>query len=308
MKKIFLFGVLGCLALGTQAKVLRVSNVTGSNAPYTTYADAEAAATEGDTIVFDGSDVVYPAITISKKLVVMGSGYYLVENGISQVNGQVATVEGVTISAAEAKLQSLKVKGVNVTADRVIVNRCHVYDVPITISASYVVIHQNLILAGYYNSVVEGGDYAQITNNIWDSNNSSRRTFIDVKNSYIAYNTNTCSTIAGASYQNVENCTFERNLFGQKVEGDNCIHGDFYYCYGPGAKDIFGYWKTDADIKAFCDAEENVDYVGYGAFAGTDPYVISGVPAGPVIEDVTMPVSVEQGKPLEVTVKVKIQQ
>ena len=56
MKKIFLFGMLGCMALSIQAKVLRVSNVTGSNAPYTTYADAEAAAEEGDTIVFEGSN------------------------------------------------------------------------------------------------------------------------------------------------------------------------------------------------------------------------------------------------------------
>lgn len=307
MKKIFLFGVLSCLALGTQAKVLRVSNVTGSNAPYTTYEDAEAAAAEGDTIVLEGSNVLYPAMNISKKLVVMGSGYYLVENGISQVNGQVATVDGVSISAAEAKLQSLKVKGVTITADRAIVNRCYVYDEPIKISASHVVIHQNLILAGYYRSVVEGGEYVQITNNIWDSNNSNGKTFIDVKNSYIAYNTNTSATIVTASYQGVENCTFERNLFGQKVEGDNCIHRDYYYYYG-NSLGIFGYWKTDADIEAVCGAEENADYVGYGAFAGTDPYVISGVPAGPVIEDVTMPVSVEQGKPLEVTVKVKIQQ
>lgn len=314
MKKIFLFGVLSCLVLGVQAKVLRVSNVTGSNAPYTTYEDAEAAAAEGDTIVLEGSNVLYPAMNISKKLVVMGSGYYLVENGISQVNGQVATVDGVIISAAEAKLQSLKVKGVTVNADRAIVNRCYVYDEPITLSANYVVIHQNFITGS--STSVRGKNQEtvvsniQITNNIWTSGGLNySEVLMYLTESYIAYNTCT-SNVLTPWYRGVSNCVFEGNLLPTRFEAENSIFKN--ECYFSDVDDVvstpFKDWKTDADIKAVCGAEENADYVGYGAFAGTDPYVISGVPAGPVIEDVTMPVSVEQGKPLEVTVKVKIQQ
>lgn len=314
MKKIFLFGMLGCMALSIQAKVLRVSNVTGSNAPYTTYADAEAAAEEGDTIVFEGSNIVYPAITISKKLVVMGSGYYLVENGISQVNGQVATVEGVTISAAEAKLQSLKVKGVNVTADKVIINKCHVYDAPITLEGNYVVVHQNLITGT--SSSVRGKNSEtvvsniQITNNIWTSGGLNySEVLMYLTESYIAYNTCTSNALT-PWYRGVSNCVFEGNLLPKAFEAENSIFKNEYYFSDKNdvSSTPFKDWKTDADIKAVYDLEENSIYLGYGAFAGTDPYVISGVPAGPVIEDVTMPVSVEQGKPLEVTVKVKIQQ
>ena len=314
MKKIFLFGVLSCLALGVQAKVLRVSNVTGSNAPYTTYADAEAAAAEGDTIVLEGSNVLYPAMNISKKLVVMGSGYYLVENGISQVNGQVATVDGVSISAAEAKLQSLKVKGVKVTADRVIINRCHVYNESITLEGNYAVVHQNLF-TGAANSV-RGKNSAtvatniQITNNIWTSGGLNyNEVLMYLTESYIAYNT-CISSISSLTpwYRGVSNCVFEGNLLPKQFEAENSIFKNEYYFSDDVDSSPFEGWKTDADIEAVCGAEENADYVGYGAFAGTDPYVISGVPAGPVIEDVTMPVSVEQGKPLEVNVKVKIQQ
>ncbi len=42
---------------------------------------------------------------------------------------------------------------------------------------------------------------------------------------------------------------------------------------------------------------------GYGAFAGNDPYVISGIPAGPMIEELTIPTSVEEGSVMEVTIK-----
>jgi len=46
---------------------------------------------------------------------------------------------------------------------------------------------------------------------------------------------------------------------------------------------------------------------GKGAFAGDDPYVISGIPAGPVIQDITVPSTVEQGGTLNVTIKLGIQ-
>lgn len=44
-----------------------------------------------------------------------------------------------------------------------------------------------------------------------------------------------------------------------------------------------------------------------GAFNGDDPYVISGVPAGPMIQDITVPASVQQGSSLNVTIKLGIQ-
>jgi hypothetical protein len=46
---------------------------------------------------------------------------------------------------------------------------------------------------------------------------------------------------------------------------------------------------------------------GKGAFNGDDPYVISGIPAGPVIQDITVPATVEQGGTLNVTIKLGIQ-
>ena len=41
----------------------------------------------------------------------------------------------------------------------------------------------------------------------------------------------------------------------------------------------------------------------YGAFAGDNPYVISGIPAGPIIEELTIPTSAEEGSSMEVAIK-----
>ena len=60
-KKILLLTVL-CSAMAANAGFLRVSNVDAS-APYSTIATAVSAATEGDTIMIDGTSVDYEATT-----------------------------------------------------------------------------------------------------------------------------------------------------------------------------------------------------------------------------------------------------
>lgn len=45
----------------------------------------------------------------------------------------------------------------------------------------------------------------------------------------------------------------------------------------------------------------------HGAFAGDSPYVISGVPSAPVIENLVVPTSVEYGSKMNVTIKIGVQ-
>ena len=46
--------------------------------------------------------------------------------------------------------------------------------------------------------------------------------------------------------------------------------------------------------------------LAYGAFAGNDPYILSGVPAGPVVQDLIVPTTVEKGSKMNVTIKVGV--
>ena len=65
---------------------------------------------------------------------------------------------------------------------------------------------------------------------------------------------------------------------------------------------------TDLTIKNQQLSEEIAAAIAdKGAFNGDDPYVISGIPAGPVIQDITVPASVAQGSTLNVTIKLGVQ-
>ena len=53
MKKTLLILAAACMAVAANAKILRVSNVSGSSAPYSTIEAAHEAANAGDTIMVD---------------------------------------------------------------------------------------------------------------------------------------------------------------------------------------------------------------------------------------------------------------
>lgn len=61
------------------AKVWRVNNTTGVQADFTTITAAVSVAAAGDTIYVEGSTTQYSGTTISKKLTLIGPGYYLAD-------------------------------------------------------------------------------------------------------------------------------------------------------------------------------------------------------------------------------------
>jgi hypothetical protein len=76
MKKVLLsFSLfLGALS-ASRAAVLTLNNYTPSPGQYTTFAAAQTAAAAGDTILVQASPTSYGAITISKRLVIIGPGH-----------------------------------------------------------------------------------------------------------------------------------------------------------------------------------------------------------------------------------------
>lgn len=101
----------------------------------------------------------------------------------------------------------------------------------------------------------------------------------------------------GESFWNSANCKIEKNIFysnDTNVGDGNTIKDN--YIVGEAYQNI----QTDKDVRD-CPLPQEAN--GYGAFAGDDPYVISGVPAGPMIEELTIPTSVEEGTTMEVTLK-----
>ncbi len=74
-RNVFLMLCILLGSFGTQATVRTVSNNPTRPAQFTTFAAAQTASVNGDTIYMYGSPFEYPAITVSKRLVIIGAGY-----------------------------------------------------------------------------------------------------------------------------------------------------------------------------------------------------------------------------------------
>ena len=299
MKKMILTTCM-FLALSIQARVLRVNNFDGS-APYSKVQDAVDAAAEGDTIMLDGSPYNYGSITLNKRLVLVGNGYSLKYNGIA-TEAYDASTYYIEVNAEGCVLKSLNVTadtyggGIGVNAPKVIINRCCIgtnsgnsYSISLGEGANNCIIHQNRISGRIGNSYVRTSGH-QITNNLL--NNIS---FWAVDNSYVAYNTSWDRW--GDAYPYCEDTKFEYNVVNNEDFGKSDADNTF-------ANNVAHDFSSANNVNELKEQSATLTAGGYGIFAGTDPFVISGVPSGPMIEKLDVPATAEAGGTMKVSVKI----
>ena len=311
MKKAILLLGVAAICGAAQATILRVNNTIGAGAPYSDLTAAIGAAQVGDTIVVDGSSTSYGDVTIDKSLVVMGPGYWRTQNGLSAEGTNSALVQNLTISstAETTVVRGMEVNAnLRINASQVVANRCLVRgSIHLASGTTRVVVHQCFIGGLVYGN---GSSYAQITNNILTRRYTDSGLYNKLIDSYIAYNTTTndWTNIHYSDDVDCSGCTFENNIATfLRGSSANSYVGNYNQQEGEGNR-IYSGLDTDLAVKNQSMSDEKRAAIdGKGAFAGNDPYAISGIPAGPVVEDVTVPVSVEQGNTLNVTVKLGIQ-
>ncbi len=313
MKKILFVLAAACVTVAAQAKILRVSNVAGSSAPYTTFQAAHDAASSGDTIMLDASTKAYGdeygRFTITKSLVILGPGYWLVENGIVE-EGAGAAQSSLTIKADGTVVKGMWLGSCNILASKVVINRCRISGSTSSITfmsgVSNCIISQN-ILSGGIGTTGGTGAFStnhQITNNIFTVSTMGNG-FSQMKDCYIAYNTFRTNEF---HLNNVLNSTVEYNLWKEYKESaiassEGCSVTNNYEIA------VVNTQATNAFIdKDYYDAIEYPADVRatYGAFAGDSPYILSGIPSGPIIQDLIVPTTVEKGSTMSVTVKVGV--
>lgn len=298
------------IATGVSAETLRVNNAVSAGAQFTTFEDAMNAAKEGDVILIEASAVSYGDLVVNKKVTVKGPGYFLGENNISSEGEATAMCDNVSLKADGAKITGMVVdRQIRMEADYLVVTRNYVAGgISLCENYSYTqdhisngVIHQNFI-----RTALSGDNYSasaenmQVTNNIISGDASA--TVANMTNSVISRNT-LIGNGPGCSW--LTNCVIEWNIGCQidKADGNNSIANN--YDIGTyEANGLYGsfYQRTDSSVKD-TDATLAADK---GAFSGDDPYVLSGLPAGPYIQDIEMPESVVKGEDLKVTVKIGI--
>jgi hypothetical protein len=176
---------LGLLCANCFAKIWRVNNNIGIAADFTTLQDAHNGAASGDTIYVESSPTNYGSLTSSKKLTIVGTGYFLAQNQGLQAFTLPAMVGSVTFNAGSA---GSIIEGLHLNAS---VN----YAADIIIYVSDVIVRRNYFgnLNGNdteYNTVGTVYIYASVSNILITQNyslkvkNNSPSTGILISNNY----------------------------------------------------------------------------------------------------------------------------
>lgn len=331
--------ILMCLSFfGAGAKSWRLSNNPAVKAHFSTFQAAHDAAAAGDTIYVDGTGVnlSYGAATVSKKLIIIGPGYFLDENDSTQVSKTVARFYSMDI---QTSAEGTEVYGIYFH---------HFSGYNLNIRASNVVISRNyfnqstndrILLNGNIQNVTITQNYAfklqtasGMTSNILVANNffgdrlemgnTSSGIFINnvVKLHIQVYNSAIKNNIIyseGSSNVLSENFSGSGNTIGHNISRVNLgvsanstnkanvnmseVFVDFAGNQGYSAD---GRWQLKPGGPASGAGENGTDC---GMFGGSAPYVLSGLPPVPRIYEAIVPTSGSSVSGLPVIIKVKAQ-
>jgi hypothetical protein len=332
--------IISAIALGitytAEAKIWRINNNVGINADFTSFYNAATSATvqPGDTLYMEPSATAYStnSFTLTKRLVVIGPGYFLDPADASfpynaglQVATQSARVSfmrlgpgsdgskfmGVTLDQSIYFNGSNNVKFEKVffgfggiyfeseTNDNVSVRKCFFHSSSAlsnspTTTVSNLVIENNLFYGSYCTlDRLSGAGNIFRNNSIVNSGGT-----ISLTNTYIANN------IFGIfTPTNFVNCAIKNNLFSlnQALPGtatNNLVNvniNDVYVGGTTGSLDSRFLLKPGSPAIGAGLTVGAVVSPDCGAFGATDPYKLSGIPNIPSIYSLTVPTSIPSG-------------
>ncbi|HPE58585.1 MAG TPA: hypothetical protein PK904_19425 [Bacteroidales bacterium] len=330
--------------LGANATSWRVNNNPAINADFSTFQEAHDAASPGDTIYVEGTgfDNHYGDVTISKKLIVIGPGYFLLDNDSTQANHLVARFQAITLnSGAEGTvIYGLELnwglsgyKGIIINTSNITIARNYfsddrarivfggndIYNIALLqnfaweirgtygYSANNVLIANNFVLA-----TISGVSSGVITNNVIKSGITS--TYSEIKNNIIYQSS--VYPLGGSSY-GTENYVAYNLVSGTFHGGSNPppppgpgnqenvdMSTVFINFIGGSLPGVDNNWILNPEGPAVGAGENGIDC---GMFGGVTPYVLSGLAPIPRIYEADVPISGSAATGLPVTIKVKSQ-
>lgn len=323
----------------SQAKVWRINNNAGVVADFISGAAAVASSSvlNDDTLHFEGSATVYSGFSLNKRLVIIGTGYFLSgtnSNPGLQANANSAYFGGGYIvfdsTASGSTLIGLDYffLGAGVTGsatDNITITRCMLYGIgqyngPVanTKMTGWVVNKCYLTASGISLTgfVLENW---QVTNNssevpIYMDNtanfnnlirNNVFRSTIQIYNAYFSNNIITGTTFTATNTTVKNNISNGTNL--PAGNGNINSQADAVVFQGLSGNSTDGQWRLKAGSPAIGAGETIASITpDCGAFGTADPYVLSGIPAIPTIYALTVPASVpSNATSMSVTISTK---
>ena len=343
MKNTFTFLLAALLLLGTfaaQAQTIRRVNntglgVTGVNV-YTTLQAAHDAASSGDIIYLEPSNISYGSLTCVRQLTIIGNGYFLTQNPGLQLDVREAITDVITFGngSAGSRITGCNIVTLYIGANNITVERNNIGSqafVGYSNSVGYatvsgIVFRQNYLTGNLYlypsgntnvsnvnitnnifttGSILTSGQYARISN-VLISNNvigglaGTSNYQIDVDNAVIKNNIITYTGTATSFFP--RNNAYSYNISGNTAFGtangnQQNISAANLFVGGTASTD--GAFQLRTGSPAISKGESGTDV---GAYGGVLPYRIAGIPNVPTIYQYNQSVS---GNTLNATISTR---
>lgn len=329
MKKGILLTCIVLLLALTQgeAKMWRVNNRTGIVADFTTLQAAHDGALAGDTVMLEPSPTSYGSLTCTKKLVILGGGYFLTENYPNYFTGNNSTVGLITFESGSQNSVVMGLSGVSISPKTSNLLIARNYDVSVSNGNSANSFSNILIVSNYMLNLNIG--ITTNSNNIIVRNNhmtfsgsliySSSLQILFLNNiiyyagSAITFNGQTLSNnivVAGANFtfntgtlfsNNIDAYNGTRAIFGTTNgnKGATTVAAVFV---GATGNSTDGQWKLKAGSPAIAAAADGGDC---GMYGGQDPYVLSGAPPIPLFTKLLNSSVGSNTSPVKITISVE---
>jgi len=313
----------------TNAKVWRLNNNAGISTDFTSFTTAQNAASNGDTIYVEGSPTSYGNITISKQLIIIGTGYFLTENPQTQANLNSSKFGTVTFNTGSEGtiMTGLEITGdIEIKVGNISLLKNNTKNIHINSSISYgnILLSQNYIIGEITRNTGSSNIYnVIITNNCINNGNCTNCSRIGFGNNFSGLISN---NILNCNIYDTHNFTYSNNIMCGALTLNN---NNFFNNIGDGTQflaangnmqnislfDIFvgfptqGSYSSDGrfQLKSGSPAiGAGNDGTDCGIFGGVTPYVLSGMPEIPAVYEINMPSTGTTGNGINVTVKAKV--
>ena len=308
MKTLYLL-VIAMMSLHfyTYGEALRVNNQFETDPTqrlFSSIQEAHDAATPGDTLMIEGSPLEYESVGIEKRLVIIGTGYFLTENSQTSANPLTSTVRQIRLlpgSEGTVLIGLSFSRGFNtyapyVETSDIVIMRCF-----ITSSIQFVGNLQNIkILQNFFEAGTIGIGFnsytfsdVELINNVIRNNMaispSNQRIFSKVDHNMflgdVILRTSTFrnNILASSTAQvDIDSQNIQNNLsLGAQLSGaGNQTYNDAQLFTGVEGNSTDGQYQLKPDSPYLRAGFEGTEP---GIFGGSTPYVLSGLPPIPVI-------------------------
>jgi hypothetical protein len=282
----------------------------------------------------------YGDVIINKRVSIIGSGYF---NGVNETQLGDISFQSNNLGGSDGSLiTGCSIKSINVKRNDITVQRCRIYRANYTISIDISNVNNAKLIQCFIDGSINingGATNFLIRNSLINgrigTNNSSVQ--YTGKISYNILNLDRCDVI---SLGNINvNVSLTNNILitpqtcnnangGQNFRTDyyakfsnNIVRQGNYQSNDPSNKflnvenmalvlfttagtSLEGQYILSANSPAKGAGEGGTDC---GAFGGTEPYIIGGLPIGPVITDLQVPSTARQNETIQIKLKAKVQ-